>query len=130
MTVSLAYTVAKVLELALSKIGVKYNETEAQNIEDAHINLNLMLGEWSADPDLAVQRIWPVAGYTELSDTVDLPPEFVNAIVLNLAVALGPDYDQPADKILLGTATAAKEAIKIYNIRRIGGRIPSNGSIV
>ena len=127
MTVPLTITVAKVIEMALSKIGVIYNDTEAKNIEDAHYALNLLIGEWSADSDLNVNRMIPVIGYTSISDTVALPDEYIAALVPNLAIALADDYDQSPGKTLQESALRTLNAIKIFNVRRQGGRIPANG---
>lgn len=129
MTIALQYTVEDVLSEALSNIGVEYANTEAANRQHAHRQLNLLLGAWSADPDLMVGRIVPLSGYTELSDTVDLPPEYVSALMLNLAVKLGPHYDQPTDKVLLADAAMAMDTLKRFNIQRITCRIPSNGTL-
>lgn len=129
MTVTLTYTVAKVLEQAFSKVGVVYDDTEAKNIVDAHNSLNIMLGAWAADPDLAINRMIPLTGYTALSDTVDVPLEYIAAMIPNLAVTLCGDFDQTPSKALQDAALSTLNNIKIYNIRRIGGSIPPNGAI-
>jgi hypothetical protein len=126
MSVSLNYTVAKVIEMAMSKIGIRYSETEVKNVEDAQINLNMMLAGWAADPDLAINRIVPLTGYANLSDTVDAPLEYITAMMLNLAVFISSDYDQPVDKILLAQAMESLANLKIYNVRKQIGRIPTN----
>ena len=124
------YTVADVLRVALSKVGVDYGATDAQNIEDAHRNLNLMLDGWGADPDIAIARIVPMGGYTSLTDTIDAPGEYSLAMALNLALLLASDYDQSMDKLFVAQAASALENIKTFNIRRIGGRIPANIPVV
>jgi hypothetical protein len=122
----LDFTVQQVIHLALSKLGIDGKITEAKNIEDAHRNLNVMLGLWSADPDLAIGRIVPLAGYSELSDVIDLPPEYIAAIIPNLAVVLSSDFDQPVSKELAALAVSTLNLISIQNVRRISGRIPTN----
>lgn len=126
MSVSLLYTVGKVISLAMSKIGVDYNTTEPANVEQAHENLNLLLAGWAADPDLAIHRIVPLTGYAELSDTIDAPLEYITAIVPNLALVITPDYDQQPDKLLMAHAMESLANLKIYNVRRQSGRIPTN----
>ena len=126
MTVALTYTVLQVLTLALSKLGVP-SDTEAKNVEDAFNTMNLMLASWSADPDLAVNRMIPVNGYTSLGDTIDLPGEYTTAIVFNLPILLQSDYDQTLDKTHLEIAGSALANIKTNNVRRQGGKIPTNG---
>lgn len=123
---NLTYTVQQMLVTALSKIGIDGNNCEPATLELAHRTLNLMLGAWSADPDMAVQRIVPTAGYANLSDTVDLPVEYCNAIVPTLAVMLQSDFDQPRDARLETLALEAVNLIKTMNIRRQGGCIPTN----
>jgi hypothetical protein len=129
MSASLAYTVRNVIDLAFSKIGIDGSNTESVNVTLAHNNLNLLLGLWSCDPDMAIARMVPLSGYTELTDTIDIPPEYIAALVPNLAVFMSPDFDQPVDKALAAAADSAVSMIKIFNIRRQAGRIPPNGCI-
>lgn len=123
---NLTYTVQQILVTALSKIGIDGNNCEPSILELAHRTFNLLLGAWSADPDMAVQRIVPTTGYAALSDTVDLPVEYCNAAVLMIAVMLQSDFDQPRDARLESLAIEAVNLIKTMNIRRQVGCIPSN----
>lgn len=123
---NLTYTVQEIVTIALSKVGIDGNNCESATVELAQRNLNLLVGLWSADPDLAVQRMIPIAGFATLSEAVNLPLEYCQAMALNLAVNLQSDFDQPRDARLEALATDALEKIKIYNIRRISGSIPTN----
>lgn len=121
-----SYTVLEVVSAALSKIGVDGATTEVKNLEDAQRNLNLLVGAWSADPDYAVNRILPLAGFATLDEVIDVPPEFIAAMVLNLAVLLAADYDQKVTPVQLKLAQDSLDNLKLQNVRRISGSIPSN----
>lgn len=52
-----------------------------------------------------------------LDDVIDLPPGWEDALVTNLAVKLGPEFNKPISPDLLAQAIEAKASIKRQNIR-------------
>lgn len=131
MSVTLSYTVLQIIKMALGKIGVSGDQIDntPQIAEDAFRNFNMILGAMSADPDLAVNRIVPVGGYTNFSDVIALPPEYIAYLVPELANNQTSDFDQKADKMLLDQAEIALANLKLFNVRRISGSIPNNNGI-
>jgi hypothetical protein len=123
---NLTTTVIELIKSALSKIGVDGNNTEPANIETAHRNLNMIISLWSIDEDLHIGRFVPLTGFANLTDTVSFPQEYITALTLNLAVLLAPDWDQPADKVLVAMAENSVNAIRIHNMRLLTGSIPRN----
>lgn len=126
MSVALTYTVQNIVFTALSEVGVDGATTESKNVEDAHRAFNLLMQEWAADPDMAIHGMVPPTGYTALSDTVDLPPEYIAAAVPNLAMKIAPQFDQPVSKVTIALAGQTLAIIKSNNIKRNTGRIQRN----
>lgn len=126
MSVALTYTVQQIVYAALGEVGVDGTTTEARNVEDTHRAFNLLMQQWASDEDMAVHGMVPPTGYTTLSDTVDLPPEYIAASIPNLAMKISPQFDQPVSKITVALASQLVANIKLNNIKRNTGRTPRN----
>lgn len=103
---------------ALRKLGVASSATltdvEPQSVEDGVNDLEMMMAEWSgltgygidvgfifADDDIA-----PAAG-----DAHGLNNNALNAVVLNLACRIAPDYGMEAGSKIITTARYGKEQL-------------------
>jgi len=66
--------------------------------------------------------VWTqLPGFSQITDTFDLPPGYELAIVKNLAVLLAPRYQRPVSPDLMRDATEAKAAIGGLNAPPIPG---------
>jgi hypothetical protein len=56
-----------------------------------------------------------LAGFTDLSDDVNLPPEYQEAIMYNLAARLRPHYQLPPDPSITASPSRALNTIRVSN---------------
>ncbi|EQY98889.1 packaged DNA stabilization gp4 family protein [Escherichia coli] len=104
---------------SLRKLGVASNATltdvEPQSIEDAVNDLEMMMAEWLGGDDSPGISI----GYIFTDDDVPADPgdehglnkNALNAVILNLACRIAPDYGQEATTKLITTARYGKEQL-------------------
>jgi hypothetical protein len=57
----------------------------------------------------------PIAQFTSLSQTINLPPGYEAAVRYNLAVELGPEYGRPLDPVVQGLAQQLKGSLVQLN---------------
>lgn len=87
---------------------------------------------YEAEFPLGVVNLWPVGdssytlffsswkqlpSFTNLSDTVSLPPGYERAIAYNLALELAPEYERDPRPAVVEIARQAKRNIKSTNLR-------------
>ena len=60
--------------------------------------------------------VTPLQTFATINDTVTLPPNYLRALRLNLAVELAPEYGVEPSQTLVRLAAAAKRGIKIINL--------------
>lgn len=60
---------------------------------------------------LTVNSFKPFTAYTDLTDTILLPDEYMAPLELNLAMFLAPQYDMPIGQIFYAEAQKAKETL-------------------
>lgn len=65
--------------------------------------------------DLFLYQQKPLAEYTSLSDSVNLPPEYESAIKFNLAVDLAPEYGTSAQEEVAARAILTLKTLKRAN---------------
>lgn len=83
---------------------------------------------------LAILNLWPVpsvanklvlyswkplAAFSSVNDTVDLPPGYARALRYNLAIELAPEYGKIISQETAAIANGSKANIKIMNIKPI-----------
>ena len=121
--------------------GLDYDCEQRSASEWAAIGLKGIPGPWprvfyyDASFPLANMYIYPVpqstvefhmfvdnvlSDFVNLTDTVNLPPGYVRALKLNLAMELAPEYGKKPDQQLISSALQAKANIKNNNMRPIG----------
>jgi len=101
-----------------------------QSITDKDANGRPELVQYDADYPLGTLYVWPVGGssytlylsawkmfptYTNLSDSLSLPPGYERAIRYNLAVELAPEYGASLNQAIVERAEKAKAGIKRMN---------------
>lgn len=123
----ITWTVRKVVNAVLEECGISDPVADDQN--KVLRKMQLLLGQWSADRDMRIQNLIPVAGYAALDDTVDLPPEYVYTIIHTLVIETGPDYGKKASQSVASLAALGIATIKQNNNLRNNGTIPPNGTV-
>jgi P22 tail accessory factor. len=104
---------------ALRKLGVASDATltdvEPQSVEDAVNDLEMMMAEWLGGDDSPGIDV----GYVFAADDTPADPgdahgmknNALNAVILNLACRIAPDYGMDANAKLVTTARYGKEAL-------------------
>jgi hypothetical protein len=107
-------TAGSFITRALQKIGVRTAETpiEASEMQDGLDALNDMLISWEMSG--LVMGFQPVA---DKDDEIRVPRFAHAAIKAELAVLLGPEYEKPADQILLVEASTRKAELETALIK-------------
>jgi hypothetical protein len=57
----------------------------------------------------------PLLQFTSLAQKINIPPEYIPALMYNLAVRLGPAYQQPLDPVTVGLAKDALNVLRESN---------------
>lgn len=112
---------------ALRKLGVASNATltdvEPQSVEDAVLDLEMMMAEWQGSSDAPGIDI----GYVFADDDTDPDPgdahglsnNALNAVILNLACRIAPDYSiDPIAKVVTTARYGKEHLIKLSALNR------------
>lgn len=65
-------------------------------------------------------------GFTTLTQDINLPPEYQEAILYNLAVRLGASYKMPADPVVMAIAKSSLSTIRNSNVQIPTLRLPDD----
>lgn len=109
-------TKADLVVAALRKSALASDATltdvEPQSLQDGMADLEMMIYEWSEDEaDRVIDTGYnstPIGQQPETGEPHGVKPQFLNAVILNLAVRLMPDYRTEAMQAIAGMAIAAK----------------------
>ncbi|MCX8958319.1 recombinase RmuC [Erwinia psidii] len=112
-------TKGEIVLAALRKASLASNATltdvDPQSLEDGLEDLDLMMFEWLMDDDrrgIDVGYAFSDSGVSPLpEDAHNLPDFCLNAVLINLAVRMMPDYGQEAPARLVAKASYGKERI-------------------
>lgn len=104
---------------ALRKTSIASNatltDTEPQSVEDALVDLELMLAEWQMndnDRGISLGYLFSAPGVAPKPDDPHGLPDFaVNAAILNLATRIINDYGQEPSQTLVINAAYARERL-------------------
>jgi hypothetical protein len=75
----------------------------------------------SSSTSLELVSLKALAGFTNLTDSVDFPPGYERALRFALALDLAPEYGRPITPELVGLATQAKASIVALNKANYAG---------
>lgn len=121
--------------LEIIKTREEYNQIALKNLTTFPRAVFL-----DSDFPLGAVYVWPIPSsqyeihltvkaslpsFANLSDTVNLPPEYSEALLYNLAKRLRPAYQKPADPQINQLARAALETIKAANAQIPMLKMPS-----
>ncbi|WP_338511327.1 packaged DNA stabilization gp4 family protein [Erwinia aphidicola] len=112
-------TKGDLITAALRKLGVASNATltdiEPQSMEDGVNDLELMMAEWAGgveSPGISVGYLFSPAGEpADAGDEHGIGIAAINAVILNIACRIAPDYGMEATAKLLVTAKYGKEQL-------------------
>ena len=109
----MAETAATIITDALQEILVQASEqpVEASEMQSGIRYLNRMMSEWDA-------LGYPL-GFTVItnpSDLVTIPDGAINAVVLNLAIKLAQQYDEPISQSLAMAARDGMQAVQNLSV--------------
>lgn len=118
----MAETASTVIRDALQEILVQASEqpiTAAEG-QDAMRLLNRMMAAWKSDGiDLSYTAV------DSLNDSITVVDGAIDAIVLNLAIKLAPQYDRPVSQALYMNAQKAMDAVRKIAVVIIETELPS-----
>lgn len=120
----MTYTVQQIVQSALRKVGI--SDFGAAEEMDALEAMNLYVATIATDKDMWIQGIVPLSPFDNLSDTFNVPNEYVNLLIYNTAIYIAPEYGVKVSPELAALAKYSMDTIRMQTFRELNKRIPSN----
>lgn len=110
----MSWTKERLIQKAFGLIGLaSYTyDIEADEFEDALLDLDSMMSEWSSEGFLLGWPLTTTITAASLKMETDIQSDAVTAITYNLACRLAPQFGKPLQQVTMNTAANSKRMLK------------------